>query len=40
VPDTTRRSTIEAIGLICLAGLLFVAMNAMVKSLTVEHNQL
>jgi drug/metabolite transporter (DMT)-like permease len=39
MPDTTRRSTLEAIGLICLAGLLFVTMNAMVKSLTDEHNQ-
>jgi hypothetical protein len=39
VPDTTRSRTLEAIGLICLAGLLFVAMNVMVKALTDEHNQ-
>jgi drug/metabolite transporter (DMT)-like permease len=36
-PDT-RRNTLQAIGLICLSGLLFVVMNAMVKSLTYEHN--
>jgi drug/metabolite transporter (DMT)-like permease len=34
-----RRHTFEAIGLVCVAGLLFVAMNAMVKALTAEHNQ-
>ncbi len=39
-PATTSRSTLEAIGLIVLAGLLFVAMNAIVKALTDEHNQL
>lgn len=38
MPDP-RRGTAEAIGLICLAGLLFVVMNAMVKALTDEHNQ-
>jgi drug/metabolite transporter (DMT)-like permease len=38
MPDT-HKSTLEAIGLICLAGLLFVVMNAMVKALTAEHNQ-
>ena len=38
-PNTTRRSTAEAIGLICLSGLLFVVMNSMVKTLTAEHNQ-
>ncbi len=36
-PDT-RRNTLQAIGLICLSGLLFVVMNAMVKGLTYEHN--
>lgn len=36
-PDP-RRSRLEAIGLICLSGLLFVVMNAMVKGLTAEHN--
>ena len=39
MPDTSRSRTLEAIGLICLAGLLFVAMNVMVKALTDEHNQ-
>ena len=34
----TRRNTLQAIGLICLSGLLFVVMNAMVKGLTYEHN--
>jgi drug/metabolite transporter (DMT)-like permease len=34
-----RKSTLEAIGLICLSGLLFVVMNAIVKALTDEHNQ-
>jgi hypothetical protein len=34
-----RNATLEAIGLVCLAGLLFVAMNAMVKALAAEHNQ-
>lgn len=37
-PDE-RRTTLEAIALVCFAGLLFVIMNAMVKALTVEHNQ-
>lgn len=37
-PDE-RRNTLEAIALVCFAGLLFVIMNAMVKALTVEHNQ-
>jgi drug/metabolite transporter (DMT)-like permease len=36
-PDT-QRNTLQAIGLICLSGLLFVVMNAMVKGLTYEHN--
>ncbi len=39
MPATTSRSTLEAIGLVVLAGLLFVAMNAIVKALTDEHNQ-
>jgi drug/metabolite transporter (DMT)-like permease len=39
MPDD-RRSTLQAIGLICLSGLLFVVMNAMVKALTAEHNQI
>jgi drug/metabolite transporter (DMT)-like permease len=34
-----RHATLAAIGLVCLAGLVFVAMNAMVKALTAEHNQ-
>jgi drug/metabolite transporter (DMT)-like permease len=37
MPDRGR-SNLQAIGLICLAGLLFVVMNAMVKGLTYEHN--
>jgi drug/metabolite transporter (DMT)-like permease len=37
--DRDRKRTLEAIGLICLSGLLFVVMNAMVKALTAEHNQ-
>lgn len=35
----SSRSTLEAVGLVCLAGLLFVIMNSLVKVLTTEHNQ-
>ena len=36
--DESRRSAVQAIGLVCLAGLLFVGMNAAVKGLTTELN--
>jgi drug/metabolite transporter (DMT)-like permease len=38
VADTSLRANIQAIGLVCLAGLLFVTMNAIVKAMTAEHH--